>query len=130
MRLSSFRAVQFGLGTVLVFAPLVLAVTDLLDARAAATVVSAALGLVLMGMAVATPRQGDELPPRNRVALDRVLVVVLVVAGILLAVLGDVGVGGICIACGLILGILASGTDYRERQGAPGDGATTVTSEP
>lgn len=127
MRLSSLRAVEFGLGIVLVATPFLLAITDLLDARAVATLISAAFGVVLMGMAIATPRQGDELPPRERAVIDRVMVVVIVLAGILLMVFGDVGVGGIMVGAGLILGILATGTRYRERPSDPGDGAITQT---
>ena len=103
MRLSSLRAVQFGLGTVLVFVPLILVFTDLLNARAAATLCAAGLGFALMAMAVATPRQGDELPPRSRAFVDRVLVVLLIVVGLVLVLVGDVAVGGIMVFVGLTL---------------------------
>ena len=89
MDLSVHRSLEFIVGAALFAVPLVVSATST-QIGAAGLVVSVSLGAVLVGIAI-----GSDIRVRPHAAFDRVFVVTLLIAALLLVLLGE-GFAALC----------------------------------
>lgn len=127
MNLSSHRSIEFAVGLVVGLVPVVLAVTDSVDASAAAIVIAGALGIALITMGIATTREGNAVEPQSHASLDRLMIAALLVAGVVLGVAGDAVIGAFLVGGGAVQLAVTLLTTYAGRGSQPGEGTTTTT---
>lgn len=115
MPLTTHRAIEFAIGLTLVAVPLVLAVSGTVDSGAAAVLVTPALGAVLTFMGISERREGGALGATAHQGADRVMALLLSVAGVVMLAAGDFAIGLLCAIAGLLEGALLLTTRYSAR---------------
>jgi hypothetical protein len=86
MSFDSHRALEAGLGLVLLVVPFLFSVPgDVVDFSTAAIVVAAVIGLVLATLGFSGRRVGEAVPASTHAQFDRIVIGALLLAGVLFA---------------------------------------------
>jgi hypothetical protein len=90
MSFDSHRALEAGLGIVLMVLPFLLAVPgDTADFSTAAIVVAGVAGLLLATIGFAGRRTGDAVPASTHAQLDRLMIATMLAAALVFAIAGE-----------------------------------------
>jgi hypothetical protein len=110
--LAVHRPLEMGLGAVLAIVPLIGATTGAVQMPTIGVILAILMGAILMTLGLAGRREGEGVSIGAHRMADRVVVAVLIVAGILFIFTGALASGLFLALIGLAHGVLSLGTRY------------------
>jgi hypothetical protein len=130
LRLSTHRAIELAVGLALAALPAVLLVAGVISDSIWAIAASMGLGLLVATLGASTDREGRGVEGSTHLAADRLIVVALLVAAVILGLAGQQVVALACAAAALVQGALTVSTRYSGGAGTRDrTRPTTVTSD-
>lgn len=116
LALAVHRPLEMGLGAVLAIIPLMGATTGAVQMPTIGVILAILMGAVLMTLGLAGGRENEAVSVSSHRMADRIIVAVLIVAGVLFIFSGALASGLFFALIGLAQGVLSLGTRYSHEE--------------